>query len=410
MAESTSPASSKPLYPIFLIVLVDVLGLTIVLPLLPLYAEKFGASAFVASLLVPTYAFCQLIAGPILGGLSDKWGRRPVLLLSQCGTLMGFLIIAGANSLWWVFLGRLIDGFTAGNLSVAQAYIADNTAPENRAKSFAIIGIAFGVGFMLGPTIAASLSHISYAAPFLAAAALSATSILCTATILPKGVPAHTLDPSGLPTGRRASAFDWALWGRYFARPVIGGILLEFFLYLFVFSMFMSGFALFAERRYTWQGHAFGAKEIGWLYGLAGAVGIVIQGGLLGRLVRRFGEAPLVAVGLVLLGGGFLMLPRIEPVFYLVVATALIAAGNAMLRPNLTSLLSRAAEKHEQGVVLGLSQSLASVASITAAPLSGWLIEHDHMDLWSVVAGVVCCLALFVRRWGSAHRLPRLSA
>ena len=403
MAESTRPAPANPLYPIFLIVLVDVLGLTIVLPLLPLYAERFGASAFMASLLVPAYAFCQLIAGPILGGLSDKWGRRPVLLVSQCGTLAGFLMIAFAPALWVVFLGRIIDGFTAGNLSVAQAYIADNTAPKDRAKSFAIIGIAFGVGFMLGPTIAASLSHFGYGAPFLAAAGLSASSIVCTATLLPKGVRPVASQGAGLPAGKRPSAFDFALWGRYFRKPVVGGILVEFFLYLFVFSMFMSGFALFAERRYTWHGHAFAAKEIGLLYGLAGAVGIVIQGGLLGRLVRRFGEAPLIAVGLVSLGGGFLMLPHIEPLAYLILATVLIATGNAMLRPNLTSLLSRSAAAHEQGVVLGLSQSLASVASILAAPLSGWLIEHGHFVLWSLVAGSVCLLALLVRRFGSAH-------
>lgn len=398
MDESTDAPKSAPLLPIFLIVLVDVLGLTIVLPLLPLYAESFGATAFVASLLVSTYAACQLVAGPLLGGWSDRFGRRKILLLSQCGTLIGFLMIANASALWVIFVGRILDGLTAGNLSVAQAYIADNTAPENRAKSFALIGIAFGLGFMLGPTLAAYTSHFGLGVPFLVAAGLSALSILCTATLLPKGRPPRDHSSSDLPAATRTSIFDLKPWREYFGRPELRRLYVSFFLYLFVFSMFISGFALFAERHYTWQGHPFGTKEIGLLYGLSGAVGIVIQGGLLGRLVKKYGESKLVVAGLLLLGGGFVVLPAVEPVATLVLATIGIAAGNALLRPNLTSLLSRSVEQHEQGAVLGLSQSFASLASITAAPLSGWLIEEGYLQTWCVVAACVCGLTLTLGR------------
>ena len=160
----------SPLLPIFLIVSVDVLGLTIILPLLPFYAEKFGASPAVVGLLVSTYAFCQLIAGPILGRMSDHAGRRPLLLVSQIGTFIGFLILAYANALWIVFLSRIIDGLTAGNLSLAQAYISDVTEPKDRAKSFAIIGIAFGMGFLIGPGISGYLAQFSYQYPIFAAA------------------------------------------------------------------------------------------------------------------------------------------------------------------------------------------------------------------------------------------------
>src|SRR5207244_11829290 len=138
----------SPLLPIFLIVVVDILGLTIMLPVLPFYAERFGASPAVVGLLVSTYALCQLVAGPALGSLSDRLGRKPVLIVSQVGTFLGFLILAAANSLWMVFASRVIDGLTAGNLSIAQAYIADVTAPKDRARSFAVIGIAFGIGFL----------------------------------------------------------------------------------------------------------------------------------------------------------------------------------------------------------------------------------------------------------------------
>src|SRR2546422_9997264 len=141
----------SPLLPIFLIVVVDILGLTIMLPLLPFYAEHFGASPAVVGLLVSTYAVCQLVAGPVLGQLSDHLGRKPVLTASQVGTFVGFLVLAYAPNLFFVFLARVIDGLTAGNLSIAQAYIADVTAPKERARAFAVIGIAFGIGFLIGP-------------------------------------------------------------------------------------------------------------------------------------------------------------------------------------------------------------------------------------------------------------------
>src|ERR1041385_6008649 len=180
---------SSPLFSIFLIVLVDVMGLTIILPLLPFYAESLGAAPAVVGLIVSTYAFCQLIAGPPLGRLSDRVGRRPVLLVSQMGTFAGFLIVAGANALWMVFLARIIDGLTAGNLTVAQAYISDVTEPEKRAKSFGIIGIAFGVGFLFGPAVSGYLAQFSNTYPILLAAGLSFTSIICTYFLLPAVLP-----------------------------------------------------------------------------------------------------------------------------------------------------------------------------------------------------------------------------
>jgi len=148
----------SPLFPIFLIVLVDVFGLTLVLPLLAPYAERFGATPLEATLLVSVYAACQLVAGPLLGRISDRTGRKPMLLVSQVGTLLGFALMANAWALWVIFAARVIDGLTAGNLSLAQAYISDKTAPENRSKSFALIGIAFGVGFFFGPFVSGYLA------------------------------------------------------------------------------------------------------------------------------------------------------------------------------------------------------------------------------------------------------------
>ncbi len=178
-------AKRSPLVSIFLIILVDILGLTIILPLLPFYAESLGATPFVVGLLISTYAACQLVAGPILGQISDRIGRKPVLLISQCGTFAGFILLALSHSIGLVFLSRIIDGLTAGNFSVAQAYIADVTVESKRTQSFALIGIAFGIGFLIGPAISGFLAGYSYTYPILLAAGLSATSILATTFMLP---------------------------------------------------------------------------------------------------------------------------------------------------------------------------------------------------------------------------------
>jgi MFS family permease len=398
------------LLPIFLIVLVDVLGLTIVLPLLPVYGEHFGASALVAALLVPAYSACQLFSGPVLGNLSDRIGRRRVLLLSQAGTFVGFLMIAGAHALWMIFAGRILDGLTAGNLSVAQAYIADNTEPRHRTKAFALIGIAFGIGFLLGPAVTAFLSRLGMSVPLYCAAGLSLTSMLCTFTLLPRDVaPGRRAASTDLPGGRRLGMLDWGRYVEYFRRPVLGGVLAEFFFYQMAFSMFISGFALFAERRFTWREHPFTPHEIGLLYAFSGLLGIVVQGGLIGRAVRVFKEPRLVSMGLWTMAAGYALLGYVDPLGPLLVAVALSSLGNSVLRPSLTSIVTQVVPDAERGVALGLMQSLASMASITAAPISGWLIDHQHLTSWGWFAAACCGMALLFRQWGSASH-PSVTA
>ena len=382
----------SPLFPIFLIVSVDVLGLTIILPLLPFYAEKFGATPTVVGLLVSTYAFCQLIAGPILGRMSDRAGRRPLLLVSQIGTFIGFLILAYAGSLWVVFLSRVIDGLTAGNLSLAQAYISDVTKPEERAKSFGIIGIAFGMGFLIGPGISGFLSQFSYQLPIFAAAALSATSILATYFLLPDNAPVSSEGEAD----RRLTVFDWRTYAAYFRRPELAPLLWQFLAFTFAFSLFISGFALFAERRYTWHGQPFGPKQVGYVYAFVGFLGIILQGGLIGRLVKSLGETKLVQGGFLLAAIGFALLGFTYSIPILLVVSAIATIGTGALRPALTSLITQKASRSEQGAVLGLNQSLMSISAIVAPFLGGILIDHGLLATWALLAAVVSALGLFL--------------
>jgi DHA1 family tetracycline resistance protein-like MFS transporter len=392
---------SSPLLPIFLIVAVDILGLTIMIPLLPFYAEKMGASPTTVGLLIGTYAACQLVSGPLLGRASDFTGRKPLLLLSQVGTLIGFLMLAFAPNLWIVFLARVIDGATAGNLSLAQAYISDVTQPEDRAKSFGVIGIAFGVGFLIGPAISGFLSQFDYRDPIFAAAGLSATSILATYFLLPRvtpqspapAIPAseESASTSPGPGGRRLSLLQWGEYARYFRDPTLSTRLWQFLAFGFAFAMFTAGFPLFAERRLAWHGVPFGPKQVGYTWAYAGFLGIFLQGPALGRMVKKFGERALNRVGFAAYTAGYATLGFCFSIPVLILATTISTVGS-LVRPTLTSLITQATPREEQGVVLGLTQSLTSVAQITGPPLAGFLIQRGMLTGWGLTAAGVALI------------------
>jgi MFS family permease len=390
--------TGSPLLPIFLIVLVDVLGLTIILPLLPFYAESFGASATQVGLLVSTYAFCQLIAGPILGKMSDQTGRKPLLIVSQIGTFIGFLVLASAQALWVVFLSRVIDGLTAGNLSLAQAYIADVTEPKDRAKSFAVIGISFGIGFLIGPGISGFLAQYGYVYPILVAAGLSFASILCTTFLLPGTRP----DPEAAagPAGKRLGVFDWGGYVQYFRRPGLGRLLFEFLCFAVFFSLSISGFALYAQARYTWNGKPFGPREVGYVMAYAGFLGIILQGMLMGRLVKWMGERKLVWTGFLASSAACTALGWTRTVGQLLTANTFNSYGSGVIRPAVTALITHKAERNEQGVVLGLTQSLTSVAQIVSPVIAGALIDRGWLAAWACVTGAAALVGFAISMGG----------
>ncbi|MEZ4362061.1 MAG: MFS transporter [Kofleriaceae bacterium] len=389
----------SPLLPIFLIVLIDVFGFTMVMPLLAFYAEQFGASALTATLIVSTYAACSLVSSPILGRLSDRYGRRRLLLLSQAGTCVGFLVLGYANALWMVFLGRILDGVTAGNLTLAQAYVSDHSAPEQRTKAFGIIGIAFGVGFMFGPFVSGELANYGHEVPFLVAAGLSLLSVICTYVFLEKGPPPTdaATDADAGPGGRRPSVFDWRVYAEYFRRPGLGGVLLQFFLFVFAFGCFTSNFALFAERRFTTaDGMPWGADEVGRVFAYSGFLGILLQGGLLGRLVKRFGEVKLILAAFLAAAAGYLILGWSYGLLGLLLAATVLSFGNGVLRPALTARITQIVGRQEQGTAIGISQSLNSIALILAPPAGGLLINSNNLLGWAILIALVSGLGLVV--------------
>jgi DHA1 family tetracycline resistance protein-like MFS transporter len=395
----------SPLLAIFLIVAVDVLGLTIMIPLLPFYAEKMGASAEQVGWLIGIYAACQLFSGPLLGRLSDHTGRKPLLLVSQAGTFAGFMITAFAPSLWVLFLARAIDGCTAGNLSLAQAYISDVTEPENRAKSFGIIGIAFGLGFLIGPAISGLLAKYDYRYPIFAAAALSATSILSTYLLLPPVAPGGSkAAPSG-PGGKRLSLVQWGAYVEYFRQPALATKLWQFLAFTFAFSMFIAGMPLVLERRLTWAGRPFGPEQVGYTWAFAGLLGIFLQGPALGRLVKRFGERALNKTGFLGYACGYALLAFCHSIPMLALATIVSSIGG-LVRPTLTSLITQATPREEQGVVLGLTQSLNSVSMIVAPPLGGLLIQNGWLTAWGLTASAVAAIGMML----AGRHAPALEA
>jgi MFS family permease len=391
------PEKSRPvsLLPVFLIVLVDVFGMTLVIPLLAIYAETFHATPLQATMLVSVFAACQLISGPLIGHISDRVGRKPMLLISQIGTFIGFLVMARARALWMLYVARILDGSTAGNLSLAQAYISDHTEPSQRAKSFGLIGIAFGVGFFIGPSLTGYLSaKYSITTPIYLAAVMSATSILCTATLLKGGSQSHHAFDD------RDAALRWRTYAKYFGRPGLRERLLQFLFFITSFSLFISGFALFAERRFTYQGRPFGPREIGYVFGYVGFLGIILQGGLIGRLVKRFGESMLVAAGFIALVIGYFGLGIASSFALLMLTGTLAAFGNGVIRPALTSLITQQAGRQEQGVVLGITQSLMSMASIVAPIVGGLLIERQMLKEWAWAAAGLAAVGVALSREG----------
>lgn len=337
---------SRPLLVIFLTILVNLIGFGIIIPLLPFYAETFGASPLAVGMLFGSFSIAQLIASPVLGHWSDHWGRRPVLIFSLLGTVVSFVMLALAHSLALLFIARVVDGLSGGNITTARAYIGDVTDESNRAKAFGMLGASFGLGFILGPAISGVFVKISYTAPIWAAAAITLVATALAWFWLPETV--HRVHAT--------AGSPWKALRELGTRPMLLRLFAIDFLYWTCFAIYQGTFALFGERRFH-----FDAKEIAYILAGFGVLGVIVQGGLVAPVVRKLGEKRTLEIGLVLAAlswGATAIAPTPMLFFALLVPGAL---GIGFCTPALTALLSNAAGRHEQGRVQGAAGALESL-------------------------------------------------
>jgi len=366
----------SPLIVIFTTVFIDLVGFGIVIPVLPFYAEGtiFNATPRTVGLLFASYSILQLIFSPVLGSLSDKYGRRPVLLLSIIGTGIGFLIIGMTKTLLMLFIGRILDGVTGGNISTAQAYIADITTKENRAKGMGLIGAAFGLGFIFGPAIGGILSKWGIHVPFFFAAALCFANAVLLYFTLPETVtPDH-------PAKNMAGGRSWRQVFLSLKQPRLSFVLVIYFLFIVAFSIMTTSFSLYTMFRFGYD-----AQHTGYLFAYVGLIAVIIQGGLIGRLVKRFGELPLVIVGALCFAISLFAVPFVGPAAgglgALLLGGGVFSMGNSLATPALTSLASKSVGPEQQGVVLGVTQSTASLARAVGPSLAALLISSSIAHL-----------------------------
>ena len=351
-----------PLGIVFTTVLIDLIGFGIVLPLLPLYAERFGASPTAIGALAGTYALCQFVFAPLWGRLSDHVGRRPVILASLVGTCLASLLFGLAGALWLLFVARALDGISGASYAAAQAYVADVTTPENRTRGMGMIGAAFGLGFVIGPALGALFAIASPRLPFFVAAGLAAANFAVAWRRLPE--PHRVPRTTPRPTRR-------ALIGRALGDRDLAPLVWISFIGTLAFVGMESTFALFGERRF-----GFGLVATGLVFTYIGVVSAVVQGGLVARVVRRFGETRTLLAGLWGTGLALGLIPACYSTWALLLVVLLLAAASGLVFPTVTSLFSRAAGADDQGGLLGVLASTGGLARIVGPVGATVLFAH----------------------------------
>ncbi len=346
---------TRPLLVIFLTIFVNLVGFGIIIPLLPFYAETFGASPLVIGLLFAVFSLCQLIAAPALGDLSDRYGRRPVLVFSLAGTVVSFVMLALAHSVTMLFAARMVDGLSGGNISTARAYVADVTAPKDRARAYGLIGAAFGLGFIFGPALSGILARISYTAPIWAAAALTLVATAMAWFWLPETV--HRT--------RAGTGNPFRYLPALLVRPLVRRVLLIDFTYWMAFAVFQTTFALFAARRF-----GFDVPKTGYFFAAFGVLGAVIQGGFIRPIVRRLGDKPTFMLGLAFGALGLIACTLAHSVAMFALALVPLAFGIGFGHPTVSSLVSLVARGDEQGRVQGAAGAVESLGR-TIGPVWG---------------------------------------
>jgi len=395
--------AKKTLAIVFFTVFLDLVGFGIIIPIQPFYAETLGATPSVVTLLGASFSLMQFLFAAFWGRLSDKIGRRPVLLTSISISCLGYLLFGLSNSLGMLFAARILAGFGSANIAAAQAIIADSTSPEKRAKGMGLIGVAFGLGFIFGPALGGSLVQFGLPVPALAAAGLCALNWVFAFFQLPE-----TYSPDrDRHVSHRHAAFSWKALKHAARHPNVPQLFALYLVFTVAFSLMEQVLGLFIEHTWVLQSHAptnLHAKEAAalttYVLVIIGATAIIVQGGLIGRLVRRFGERALLIAGTAIVGISFFSIPVVgmARVFgFMLFISVLMAVGTGITNPSLSGLLSRSVERNEQGGALGIGQSLGALGRVLGPSVAGILFQANRgFPFWVGAALLFICSGIAV--------------
>jgi DHA1 family tetracycline resistance protein-like MFS transporter len=399
--------NNKRLFNIFIIVFIDLLGFGLILPLLPFYADEFGATPLLVGLLTAIYAAAQLVGAPLLGRLSDRFGRRPILLISILGTFLGFLlfglavpvgqklaVLLGMPSnqmvLIIMFISRALDGFTGGNISVAQAYITDVTTEKDRAKGLGLVGAAFGLGFVFGPAMGGFLSSYGFSVPAFAAAGLSAINLVMVTLWLPESLPKEDREASAL--NKKPKVSINALF-EVLRRPKVGPILSVSFFYGLAFALFSTMFSLFAQYKLDLD-----ARQTGYVLAYVGVLIALVQGVGVGPISKRFPDRWIILTSTIILTISLLIWAFTGSIILLLIIMIPLAGTSGVLNTVLRSSLTKVVDKEEVGGILGISSSFESLTRVIAPSLGGLLL--GSLGTWAPgVAGGVIMFCVIILAW-----------
>jgi DHA1 family tetracycline resistance protein-like MFS transporter len=354
----------SPLAIILLIVFIDLIGFGMIIPILPLYAQSFAATEWQIGLLLASYSFMQFLASPVLGGISDRFGRRPVLLCSLLGSALGYILMASAKSLLLLFVARIIAGICGASVATASAYIADVTPVESRSRRIGLIGAAFGIGFVLGPAIGGLLSLASPVAPFWFAAGIALANALAVIVLLP--------EPKEHAARQQSLESAGEVWSGSFGRW-LAVLTLAYFAAIAGFAIVTMIFPQVCNRRFELT-----QSQISWIFVLLGLVGALIQGGAIGRLTKQFGDYKLALTGLALMAVSMALMPLGSTIPLFLVLAIGLGIGNSLSQPTINAMASKAAHPGVQGRVLGTLQSAGSLGRVCGPAVGGFLLAHDH--------------------------------
>jgi MFS family permease len=392
---------------IFLTVFIDLIGFGIVLPLLPIYSRNFGASGFMIGAIIAAYSVMQFLFAPAWGRLSDRIGRRPVLLVSIAGSVFSYALFAvgstltGSAALGLLMISRLLAGICGANITVAQAYIADITPPEKRSQRMGLIGMAFGLGFIFGPALGGiGLKFFGLAGPGWLAAGLCALNLVLAVSILPE-----SWKPGAAGLGETGQRPRLAQWHEVLGRPRVGLLVGVFFLATFCFACFETTLGLLVGQNFDLDPtREQDAARIVYLYSFCGVIGALVQGGAIGRIVRRLGEPAVICLSLVLVGVSLIPMPFMKAWTPLLLTLSVLSVGSSLTRPPLFGLLSNLTSASEQGLTLGVAQSAGSLARIAGPVCAGTLFHFHPVLVYAGCGGVSILTAAMV--WRGLCRSP----